>query len=246
MSERGFATPPFGLWHRCAEDFGLWLAGAPCEKALPPDADEQFQQGFEEAVGVQRSPAQWAYDRAVERLDTVDPRVAAGSDHTSVAAWIITAFARMIEEHEEPPEADPLIAEVREILAWWYERNPEKVLVGSRDPANIREGSMDETPEFSQAMKALRHGMEIGEGNRNPSGPFKLPPNAGDTITFKRSAETLSRRWVERMNDAEERTDSVLELIVRTAFPATDVRLIDGKVKALRNALDRHGLDVKP
>lgn len=228
------ATRPESPLNACGRDFGLWLDGAPAQIPLPPDADEQFQQGFEEASAMQKIPAQWAYDVATERLNAVDPRVAAGSEHTALAAWIITAFARLIEQHEEPPQEDPLVDEIEAIVLAYAACTD-----GMTDlRAAVREG-MERGVQIGHERERLIRG-EVGDTIKFMRPPPFMEVDVNAVGSGGVPGDEAARLW------AMQPTDSVLELLVRTAFPATDVRLIDGKVKALRDALDRHGLDVAP
>ena len=60
-------------------------------------------------------PAEWALERANELILADIPR--GGGVHMAKCAE--TAFARYIEQHEEPP-VDPIVEEAREIVKAFY------------------------------------------------------------------------------------------------------------------------------
>lgn len=69
---------------------------------------------------------------------------------------VSVAFARYIAAHEEAP-VDPLLIEAREIVASWHERFPN---LGYK-PSSYRDGRRDDSPEITQALAALRRGIEL-------------------------------------------------------------------------------------
>lgn len=102
----------------------------------------------------------WAAERAVELVDQEAPH-----RFTVAAGWVgcpsnptITAFARYIAEHEQPP-VDPLLVEARKIIAKHFER--DGLSSAARD---ARAGKSDHVAAVKAAYEALRRGIEIGKG----------------------------------------------------------------------------------
>jgi hypothetical protein len=102
---------------------------------------------------------QWAKERACELANSMKPLSVLWIVEDIPAASTLTALARYIAAHEEPP-VDPLLIEARKLAAdIAMERGANRDVVDHYETAKATD------PEISRVIRVLRRGIELGKSD---------------------------------------------------------------------------------